>query len=113
MTKADPVFRDDNCAREVNMNQANTETGSYYGACAFETSFFSATPVNQPLFVRSTSSDVSGCFGKLRPTRGFGGVSPRALGWHLRPPIISGAEIFFEPDIKADEQIAAAHFLDL
>src|ERR1043166_8958329 len=28
-------------------------------------------------------------------------------------PVIASAEIFFQPDVEADEQITAAHFLDL
>ena len=27
-------------------------------------------------------------------------------------PIIAAGEVFFEPDIEADEEVAAAHFLD-
>ena len=28
------------------------------------------------------------------------------------PSVIAAAKVFFEPDVKADEKVAAAHFLD-
>src|SRR5690606_25164648 len=30
----------------------------------------------------------------------------------LLPPVVAPAEVFLEPDVRADEEIAAAHLLD-
>src|SRR5271166_6922962 len=61
------------------------------------------------------------CLGRVFSTRGIPGVLvslchrivPRRMVVHGRLRVVAAAEEFLEPDVQADKQVTASHFLNL